>query len=440
MFSIKFDTKNNLLTIEMRSNFDEQQGDVLCSQIEKELTKSKKGFIVLSDLSKVDFLNDAVSKYIQKMMKICNDHGVSKIYRVVPSKTKDVGLNIMSIFHYSKNVKIYTFESLEEARFYVNINTSITLKDKIITIIKILRIKSAALTRHSNFRYFVLVIGFLLLLIMRQIFHAFGVSLGYLYITLIALAGFWFEIPGGVIAAAISSIIFVVEVNFFSSWIARDVVFKSMFLRFAIYFISGIVLGQQSRVEKRLKKKLEFLAAYDELTGFLNYRFTVELMKKELERSKRYKKNLTIAIIDIDHFKTINDTYGHLVGNDALITFSKVIKSNLREMDIAGRYGGDEFILIFPESTSEQGLASLNRIKKEIANTKIMSKFLINEKSLTLTFSAGLSVEAGDKNTVNDLINSADKALYKAKQEGRDKIILDLLSIASKVKLIDKGL
>ncbi|MBU1086703.1 MAG: GGDEF domain-containing protein [Candidatus Omnitrophica bacterium] len=440
MFSIKFDSRNNLLTLEFHSNFDEQQGEILCSRLEKELGKSKHGFIVLSDLSKMDCFDDAASKYIQKMMKICNDHGVSKIFRVVPNKDKDIGFNIMSIFHYSKSVKIYTYESLEEARFYVNMSTSITLKDKIFTIIKILKIKAVTLAVHNNFRFFILIVGFFSLLILRQIFHAFGVSLGYLYITLIALSGFWFGIPGGVIAATISSIIFVVEVNSFSSWIARDVVFKTMLLRFIIYFISGIVLGHQSRVEKRLREKLEFLAAYDELTGFLNYRFTVELMRKELERSKRYKKNLTIAIIDIDHFKTINDTYGHLVGNDALKTFSKVIKSNLREMDIAGRYGGDEFILVFPESTSDQGLASLNRIKKEISNTKIISKFLINEKSFTLTFSAGLSVVADDKNTVNDLINSADKALYKAKQEGRDKVILDLLSIASKVKLINKDL
>ena len=109
-------------------------------------------------------------------------------------------------------------------------------------------------------------------------------------------------------------------------------------------------------------------------------------------------------------------------------------------MDIAGRYGGDEFILIFPESNSDQGLASLNRIKKEISSTRIISKFLINEKSLILTFSAGLSVVADEKNTVNDLMNSADKALYQAKQEGRNKIILDLISSASKVKLVNKDL
>jgi hypothetical protein len=356
MFSIKFDKRNNLLNLEFRSNFDEQQGEILCAHLKKELLQAKKGFIVFSDLSRVDYFNDASSKYIQRMMVICNEHGVSKIFRVVPQKSKDIGFNIMSIFHYSKSVKIYTYNSVAEARFYVNLNTNIKLKDKILTVIKILKFKALALTEHCYFRFLIILSGFLLLLILRQVFHAFGVSLGYLYITLIALSGFWFEIKGGLIAALLSSVIFVVEINMFSSWTARDIVFKTMFLRFFIYFLSGIVLGYQSGVEKKLRKKLEFLAAYDELTGFYNYRFTIELLKKELERSKRSKKDITVAIIDIDHFKNINDTYGHLVGNDALKIFSKIVKENLREMDLAGRYGGDEFILIFPETNSEQGL------------------------------------------------------------------------------------
>ncbi|MFH1061734.1 MAG: diguanylate cyclase [Candidatus Omnitrophota bacterium] len=425
MFSIKFDKRYNLLILEFRSNFDEQQGEILCERLKKELAQAKKGFMVISDLSRVDCFDEASSKYIQKMMMICNAHGVSKIFRVVPNKAKDIGFNIMSIFHYSKSVKIYTYESIEEARFFVNLNANITLKDKIFTVLKILKIKILSLTGHYYFRALIIVSGFLLLLILRQVYHAFGVSLGYLYITLIALSGLWFEVTGGVIAALISSIIFVVEVNFFSSWVARDVVFKTMFLRFAIYFLSGIVLGYQSLVEKKLRKNLEFLAAYDELTGFLNYKFTLELLKKELERAKRYKNDLTLAMIDIDNFKNVNDTFGHLVGNDALKIFSKIIKANLREVDIAGRYGGDEFILIFPESTSEQGLMILTRIKSAIANTKIRSAFLVSEKSVLLTFSAGLSTFSLDKNTINDLINSADKALYQAKKEGRDKIVVN---------------
>ncbi|MCG2711796.1 MAG: GGDEF domain-containing protein [Candidatus Omnitrophica bacterium] len=162
---------------------------------------------------------------------------------------------------------------------------------------------------------------------------------------------------------------------------------------------------------------------HDELTGGLNYRFSLESLKKEFERSKRYKKNLTIAIIDIDHFKNINDAYGHLVGNDTLKAFSNIIKNNLREVDISGRYGGDEFVLIFPESSAEQGMKIVTRIKTALSESKITSAFLISKKDISVTFSAGLASFSAHNKTMNNLIDTADKALYQAKNEGRNKIV-----------------
>ena len=134
------------------------------------------------------------------------------------------------------------------------------------------------------------------------------------------------------------------------------------------------------------------------------------------------KESLNHAIIDIDHFKNINDTYGHLVGNDSLKIFSAIIKKTLRETDISGRYGGDEFILIFLESTPEQGMKIVTRIKTLISETKITSSFLMRKKAISLTFSAGLTSFSQQSKSINDLINAADKALY---QTGVFALIMD---------------
>ena len=422
MFYLKFDKQHNLLTIKFSNYFDIQQGELLSNRLEQELAKVKKGFMIVTDLSDLAYFDIACSPYIKQMMILCNSHGVSRIFRIIPDKTKDIGFNIMSLFHYSKDVKIHTYKTLEEASYYVRINSKITFTDKILTILKILKIKSANLSEHPIFRYFVIISGFIILIILRQLFKAFGVSLGYLYITLIALSGFWFGIKGGIITALSAFIIFTVEVNIFSLWIARDIVLKTMIFRLLVYFLSGIAIGHLSQSEKKIRKKLEFLAGQDELTGFFNFRFTLELLKKEIERCKRYRKNLTVAVIDIDNFKDINDNYGHLVGNDSLQALSNTIKNNLRETDIAGRYGGDEFLLIFPESTCEQGREILTRIKTLMSNFQITSSFLLHKNTISLTFSAGLASFSPYNKTMDALINSADKALYQAKKEGKNRI------------------
>ena len=422
MFSLKFDKDHNLLTITFRGQVDESQGELLCQRIEKELHKTKKGFMILTDLSEVEIFEDTVYSSIKKLMILCNAHNVSKIFRVIPDKTKDIGFSTLSIFHYSKNVSIHTFKTLSEAYYYIKLNTNITFNDRVFTFLKIFRIKLLNLSESVFFRASFIVCGFIVLVISRQIFKAFGISLGYIYITLIALSGLWFETKGGITAASTSLAIFLIEVNMFSLWTAREIVLKTLVLRVFIYFSSGILIGSQSKQQRILKEKLQFLAVHDELTGIINYRHSINILKKEFERSKRHHNNLTISIIDIDDFKQINDTYGHLVGNDTIKTFSSLMAKELRNIDTIGRYGGDEFILIFPESTKEQGIRILERIRKNISSARITSSFLINKKSFSITFSAGIASLSIENKNINDLINNADKALYRAKQKGRNKI------------------
>ncbi|MFH1767652.1 MAG: GGDEF domain-containing protein [Candidatus Omnitrophota bacterium] len=421
MFSIKIDKQHNLLTLTFRGNFDAEQGQLLCKRLKQELPKLKKGFSILTDLSELDNMELESAEFIRETMIICNTHGVSRISRVIPAPEKDIGLNIMSAFHYSKKVKIQTHKTLEKAKYHLMLNWDMTLSNRIVVIFQVVKTKILNAVSSGASRLCVITLGFIALIILRRYVHAFGISLGYLYVTLISLSGFWFGVKGGVIAASAATIMFLLEINTFSLWATRDSVTNTMFLRLPVYFLSGIVIGHLSALEQKLRKNMEFLAGHDELTGFFNLRCALTFLEKEFSRSRRQKKNLSIAIIDIDHFKNINDSHGHIAGNDVLKKFSQVIKNNIRASDLVGRYGGDEFLLIFPESNIEQATNILQRIKEEILQTKITS--CLTGKSINLSFSAGLAIYSANIKNMDTLINKADHALYNAKNQGRNRIL-----------------
>jgi diguanylate cyclase (GGDEF)-like protein/PAS domain S-box-containing protein len=170
---------------------------------------------------------------------------------------------------------------------------------------------------------------------------------------------------------------------------------------------------------KKLEEKLKTLASHDELTGCVNFRSTMEFLENEIARSKRYQKKFSIIMIDIDHFKRINDEYGHLAGNDALAAFANVVKNSVRSIDIVGRYGGEEFIIVLPESDPQHALVVLERIRNNLEQTKITSPYLEKEKELTLKFSAGIAAFPHNAKDLKELIWVADSALRQAKQEGK---------------------
>jgi len=176
---------------------------------------------------------------------------------------------------------------------------------------------------------------------------------------------------------------------------------------------------------KRLEEKLETLASHDELTGCLNFRSTMELLEKEIIRSQRYQKQFSVVMIDIDDFKSKNDKYGHQAGNDALAAFAKVIKKSLRGIDRVGRYGGEEFIVILPETDAQYALSAVERIRKNLEQTKITSAHLENGKELTLRFSAGVAAFPHNGKDLRELIWVVDKALLQAKREGKNRAVLE---------------
>ncbi|MDD5258948.1 MAG: diguanylate cyclase [bacterium] len=306
-----------------------------------------------------------------------------------------------------------------------------TIKDQLKKIHNHIRENLLEIFPSNPIRQGVIVMGFILLIVLRQAIHSFGVSLGYLYILLISIAGLWFGVKGGIITALVSTCIFMIELTIFADWPARDLVFKGMFLRFFAFFTEGVLMGYLYEIENKLiietkvKKELEDLAYHDELTKCINYRWIMQLLEKEMALAKRYVREMTVVMIDIDHFKKINDEYNHQVGNAVLKALAQDITENLREVDSVGRFGGDEFLLILPEASAEQILSVMNRIKFVAENTKIDSVYLEGKQPPLVTFSAGVASFPTNGRTTNELLEAVDKALYLAKNSGRNKIKIE---------------
>jgi len=169
------------------------------------------------------------------------------------------------------------------------------------------------------------------------------------------------------------------------------------------------------------KEKLAFQASHDVLTGLFNRRAVMEGLEKEIARADRQQQTLCVAMCDIDFFKKINDGYGHLAGDQVIREVSQRISSILRPYDIAGRYGGEEFLLVFAAS-KEDAFSLLERIRLAIAETA----FAYEDDVLDVTISCGLTAfnPPEDERSAQVLIDCADKALYEAKHSGRNKVMV----------------
>lgn len=166
--------------------------------------------------------------------------------------------------------------------------------------------------------------------------------------------------------------------------------------------------------------KLSELVSTDTLTGLHNYRYFTEVILKEIERSQRTGLPTTLMMLDADHFKGINDQWGHETGNQALQLIATSIQNNVRQLDLACRYGGEEFAVILPSTDIATSIQVAERIRQAIENAHIMS----GENCIKLTISIGISSYAGKRNDDNwhKLVERADQELYRAKEQGRNQV------------------
>lgn len=194
-----------------------------------------------------------------------------------------------------------------------------------------------------------------------------------------------------------------------------------------IYELSGFFIRTEGRVEKGrvqlivrdITEEIK-MSVTDPLTSLYNRRFINEFLIKELERSKRLRKHFSIAIVDLDDFKKLNDTYGHLAGDIVLKAVSGLMTAGTRKVDLAGRYGGEEFVIIMPETAKNTALQAADRLRAKIENETIP---ISKRRKVKITASFGIATFPEDGASTDDLLITADDRLYKAKREGKNRVV-----------------
>ena len=169
-------------------------------------------------------------------------------------------------------------------------------------------------------------------------------------------------------------------------------------------------------------EKARLLAYRDELTGLRNYRYFTESLPQEILRSEQDGSPLSLILIDVDNFKQYNDLHGHAAGNEALAKFGHLITDSLRRVDIAVRYGGEEFVILAPSTTKTGALLLAERVRKAIEREPFTEQEAGSPDALTV--SVGIATYPGDANSAAELLRLADRALYDAKTSGRNQVQL----------------
>jgi two-component system cell cycle response regulator len=194
-----------------------------------------------------------------------------------------------------------------------------------------------------------------------------------------------------------------------------DVEFADAVIKAAVASIQRAQIIETTRADNA---RLEALAHTDPLTQVLNRRALTVRLTAEMDRARRYESVITLLMIDLDHFKRINDTYGHLVGDDVLRQVSELLRHAVRSVDVVARYGGEEFVVVLPETAEPGAVVFAERIRERIESTTF-------GETVKLSLSASIGVAtfpSARVETVEDLFARADAALYRAKADGRNRV------------------
>ncbi len=200
-----------------------------------------------------------------------------------------------------------------------------------------------------------------------------------------------------------------------TEWTLNEVTFLGCMLS-----VLAINFGFIAMVNARLAELLAYTAGHDWLTGVMN-RGSLEKGAELLTlKSHKSKQTQAMLLMDLDHFKAINDTYGHLFGDQVIQTFAELAKDNMRDIDLLGRYGGEEFCILIPNASEKEALMLAERIRQKYENTPI----ILNGQSVKCTVSVGVCDSSQLGSAFRNMFSAADKALYAAKKTGRNKVVL----------------
>lgn len=173
-----------------------------------------------------------------------------------------------------------------------------------------------------------------------------------------------------------------------------------------------------------LVKQLEELAVTDQKTGLLNATAWHEGAKNELSRAARYSDTFGVLMVDLDHFKRVNDTYGHLAGDEVLKSIARLLKDEIRDYDSAGRFGGEEFAVLIPSSSADQVVATAERLRQRVTELVIIAPTENGETVISgLSASIGVAIYPNSGTTLEQLMLTADSAVYTAKSNGRNQVV-----------------
>ncbi len=176
-------------------------------------------------------------------------------------------------------------------------------------------------------------------------------------------------------------------------------------------------LGAKNRILSETNTRLQALATTDPLTGLANHRALIAALEHELARAYRYRHECSILFLDIDHFKALNDSYGHAVGDSVLRDFAVLLQQQIREIDVPGRWGGEEFLVILPETSEQEA-----RLISERARSAVAAHAFTMGGGMSLTCSIGIATFPVDARERNGLVMCADQAMYAAKKLGRNQV------------------
>jgi diguanylate cyclase (GGDEF)-like protein len=168
-----------------------------------------------------------------------------------------------------------------------------------------------------------------------------------------------------------------------------------------------------------LVEESQRLATTDGLTGLINRRAFVQELKREIDRASRTGSPTSLLLLDLDHFKTINDTHGHGAGDAVLVAVAKTLQKESRAYDLVGRWGGEEFIVALPSTGEDRALIVAERLREAIAKLKVTSH---DGTAVTLSASIGAAQLAPNAESLDQLVDRADRAMYRAKVGGRNRV------------------
>ena len=213
----------------------------------------------------------------------------------------------------------------------------------------------------------------------------------------------------------------VLLLRFFSAWrpLAEEGLFtptrvQTLYVGSNALMLLALGMGLILMAGDRLRAEFEHLASHDALTNVLTRRVFLDACEQELARCRRHGRSMALLLLDIDHFKAINDTHGHQMGDRVLVDLVGRIASLLRRPDQLARFGGEEFVLLLPETSQEEAITVAERILAHVAEPR--------DGLPPITVSIGVATNRSDEDRMDALLARADKALYKAKDEGRNRI------------------